>query len=502
MEGLGGRVNILKRKGSLRAGRDDKGNFKPLSDSEQVGMTKRGFFFAFCRNVVEFCKINTNIYFHMKKFLRTVSKEFRWGIFFGFAIFIAGVCFAATASTVGMENRTEGGSLSATEFNTILKTLFGLRNNNGDLGIGMNPVTGIKLSVNGMMRVRPKLAGDCENGNAYKGRIYFDTTEKHFYVCRGTASNDWVQLDNEEGGGCTPNCTGKDCGSDQCGGICGTCTGGETCNATGTCASVTCSSDTDCTDSNSCTDDTCSNAGTSSSSCSHSNNTYSTSCSQAFGTCSVSGTKTCSGGSYGSCTGATDPRTANCSGKDCGSDQCGGICGTCTGGETCNATGTCETACTPVDGAWSAWSPWECVMGASQLDIAALRLQNLTASLFMNTEVAYNFQNLSRRTRSCNNPCGGVDCIGEATQTNDCYATTGTSCNVPLGVCVEITKLECIVKGDCLNEYLPEDDDCLDFVWLCSANGICELDITKVSAKTYCDDGSIYCTDNFCTFSQ
>jgi len=47
MEGLGGRVNRLKRKGSLRAGRDDKGNFKPLSDSEQVGMTKRGFFFVF-----------------------------------------------------------------------------------------------------------------------------------------------------------------------------------------------------------------------------------------------------------------------------------------------------------------------------------------------------------------------------------------------------------------------------------------------------------------------
>ena len=34
---------------------------------------------------------------------------------------------------------------------------------------------------------------------------------------------------------CVPNCTGKTCGSDDCGGSCGTCGGGTTCNANGQC---------------------------------------------------------------------------------------------------------------------------------------------------------------------------------------------------------------------------------------------------------------------------
>ena len=34
---------------------------------------------------------------------------------------------------------------------------------------------------------------------------------------------------------CTPNCTDKECGDDGCGGSCGTCPTGETCNNSGTC---------------------------------------------------------------------------------------------------------------------------------------------------------------------------------------------------------------------------------------------------------------------------
>jgi hypothetical protein len=71
---------------------------------------------------------------------------------------------------------------------------------------------------------------------------------------------------------CTPNCSGKLCGDNGCGGSCGTCTGGKTCNASGQCVS--------------------------------------------------------------SC-------TPNCAGKTCGDNGCGGACGTCTGGKTCNASGQC-----------------------------------------------------------------------------------------------------------------------------------------------------------------
>jgi hypothetical protein len=40
------------------------------------------------------------------------------------------------------------------------------------------------------------------------------------------------------GGGCTPSCSGKQCGGDGCGGSCGTCPGGQSCSAAGQCTPV------------------------------------------------------------------------------------------------------------------------------------------------------------------------------------------------------------------------------------------------------------------------
>ncbi len=68
-------------------------------------------------------------------------------------------------------------------------------------------------------------------------------------------------IDSVIGAACTPSCNGKQCGSDGCGGSCGTCSAGTTCNASGTC------------DANAC--------------------------------------------------------VPNCNGKTCGDDGCGGSCGTC-----------------------------------------------------------------------------------------------------------------------------------------------------------------------------
>ncbi|HEY2732946.1 MAG TPA: DUF4215 domain-containing protein, partial [Polyangiales bacterium] len=74
---------------------------------------------------------------------------------------------------------------------------------------------------------------------------------------------------------CAPSCSGKQCGSDGCGGTCGTCTtAGTSCNASGQCACV-----------------------------------------------------------------------PNCSGKQCGSDGCGGTCGTCGSSLSCNASGACVSTC-------------------------------------------------------------------------------------------------------------------------------------------------------------
>eukprot|EP01129_Flabellula_baltica_P008673 TRINITY_DN3474_c0_g1_i1.p1 TRINITY_DN3474_c0_g1~~TRINITY_DN3474_c0_g1_i1.p1 ORF type:complete len:925 (-),score=184.87 TRINITY_DN3474_c0_g1_i1:1550-4282(-) len=72
---------------------------------------------------------------------------------------------------------------------------------------------------------------------------------------------------------CTPSCSGKSCGSDGCGGACGTCSGSTVCN-NGQCETTSC--------------------------------------------------------------------TPRCSGRNCGSDGCGGSCGTCSNGQTCSS-GTCKT---------------------------------------------------------------------------------------------------------------------------------------------------------------
>ncbi|MBW2700697.1 MAG: putative metal-binding motif-containing protein [Deltaproteobacteria bacterium] len=97
---------------------------------------------------------------------------------------------------------------------------------------------------------------------------------------------------------CTPNCSGRECGTDGCGGSCGNCGTNEECNA-GTCECD--ANHEDCDNNESCE-------------------------------CDVSGSSFC----YNNfCC------TPNCSGRECGTDGCGGSCGNCDANEVCNA-GTCE----------------------------------------------------------------------------------------------------------------------------------------------------------------
>jgi hypothetical protein len=108
---------------------------------------------------------------------------------------------------------------------------------------------------------------------------------------------------------CVPNCTGKTCGSDGCGGTCGTCTTGKTCT-NGQCVCAP-----------NCTGKTCGSDG----------------CGGTCGTCTTG--KTCTNGQ---CVCAP-----NCTGKECGTDGCTGICGTCTTGKTCtNGQCVCAPNCT------------------------------------------------------------------------------------------------------------------------------------------------------------
>jgi hypothetical protein len=116
---------------------------------------------------------------------------------------------------------------------------------------------------------------------------------------------------------CTPSCTGKVCGSDGCGGLCGpACSGANPFCIQGACHACT----------PSCTGAACGDADGCGGRCQ--------------GTCA---TGTCTAGYCTSC-------TPSCTGKSCGDpDGCGGKCatGSCPGGGTCGTDGTCGTSCVP-----------------------------------------------------------------------------------------------------------------------------------------------------------
>ena len=109
--------------------------------------------------------------------------------------------------------------------------------------------------------------------------------------------------------GCQPDCAGRVCGGNGCGGSCGTCSPGSACSDAGTCEAC----EADCTG-RECGDDGCS------------------------GSCG-----TCSPGSACSDEGTCEACEADCTGRECGDDGCSGSCGTCAADETCQL-GACEQA--------------------------------------------------------------------------------------------------------------------------------------------------------------
>ena len=105
---------------------------------------------------------------------------------------------------------------------------------------------------------------------------------------------------------CQPKCNGKECGPDGCGDSCGTCSGEEQCNYQGVCVCMPACQDKQCGDNG---------------------------CGGSCGTC-PSGWD-CSGGW------CEPPCYPECDGKQCGEDGCGGSCGQCPEGTICTMWGEC-----------------------------------------------------------------------------------------------------------------------------------------------------------------
>ncbi len=141
-------------------------------------------------------------------------------------------------------------------------------------------------------------------------------------LCGSCPNGETCQAGSCQPGRCVADCTNKECGSNGCGGLCGSCPADEHCNAAFQCEAGTCTPD--------CTNRECGDNG----------------CGGTCGTCAAD--ERCNAG--GQCQpGGCEP---NCAGRACGSDGCSGACGTCGSGERCVdgqcVAGTCgETPLTP-----------------------------------------------------------------------------------------------------------------------------------------------------------
>ncbi len=169
------------------------------------------------------------------------------------------------------------------------------------------------------------------------------------------AEGDWYVFETPD---CTPQCAGKQCGDNGCGGVCGTCcadqscqdgqcAGGLGCGPTDKagcdgCACEECVCEMDAYCCNGQWDDICASE-----------------CMEHCGGCPTEGDctgKECGddgcGGSCGDCIGDEEcvlggsgtPCQPDCDGKDCGDDGCGGSCGDCPDGTTCED-GQCLDPC-------------------------------------------------------------------------------------------------------------------------------------------------------------
>jgi hypothetical protein len=190
-----------------------------------------------------------------------------------------------------------------------------------------------------------KSAWTCGQGDA-------DTCLERLYEpCTGLGVCDPLQ--GKCLGGCTPDCNNKLCGDDGCGGTCGTCPANFTCTAgqcnqvcVPSCLGKECGSDGcgglcgQCVAPGTCSDaGLCSKKGSCFGVCDHSFSDWGCFCDEqciGYGDCCADICESCPLLSH------CDPCTPDCSGRECGSNGCGGSCGPCPEGETCSDAGLCQ----------------------------------------------------------------------------------------------------------------------------------------------------------------
>ncbi len=251
---------------------------------------------------------------------------------------------------------------------------------------------------------------------------------------------------------CQPQCQGKQCGSDGCGGVCGLCPAGTTCT-NGQCAAA-------------CQDE-CAPSG------------FSSCLGDGYRVCGLYDDDAClDWGEWVACAFNEDCVNGKCicqpqcAGKQCGDDGCGGTCGKCVPGFSCTAgtcTADCQNECAP-EGIISCFGNGFRTCGKFDDDSCldwGLLVSCKSGETCVNGKCV------------CQPQCAGKQCGDDG-----CGGTCG-NCGAPLscwdGLCLAVA------PGLCKGTYTPSAPVCpgIGFVGCCDALG----------RANWCQNGSLYCIE-------
>ncbi len=306
---------------------------------------------------------------------------------------------------------------------------------------------------------------------------------------------------------CEPDCQGRICGSDGCGGECGGCAPGETCSLEGRCdppaprcGDDACNGDEDCATcpadcGNCCGDGTCAADG-------------GESCTTCPADCGCAPGEVCDAGS------ATCQACApQCAGRACGDDGCGGQCGACDDGVECVA-GQCDDPCVPAcadracGGDGCGGSCGDCAGD----DVCTAEGACVDPPARCGDSVCDADEDCSTCPADCGNCCGDGQCapgVGEDCSTcpADCGCPDGEACDVEDRRCEPVCVPQCAGRncgddgcgglcGECLPAQECAEGVCRDVCQPMCEGRVCGGDGCQGSCGM-CEAGE-QCTDGAC----
>ena len=328
------------------------------------------------------------------------------------------------------------------------------------------------------------------------------------------------------GGGCVcqPDCGGKNCGADGCGGLCGACGVNETCTAGGICdcadGGAACD-DGCCIPGEICHDDTCCAPDCSGKVCG------SDGCGGTCGICSGSQElcdaglcacqplctgKECGGDGCGGgcgiclgqdlCVGGACVCQPDCDGLECGADGCGGACGACDDGIPCTDDACDGGACVAPIGPMSCLIPGAGCVAAGALDPAnpcahCLPQADQEAWTLLSDGKACGVGAVCFDGACC--PAAD-NCAGLACGSDGCGGACGT-CGGPQDLCEDGL---CVCQPDC-SEKTCGGDGCGGTCGSCGPHEVCAPSFSCVCmpgsvgcSGVCCAPGTQVCTDGAC----